>query len=116
MGLNIEISTPTDWFASNPISFLICDKFFDLGALLALYKHKQMQDLSQEEVSAISTIKEACRRIAHEMMTLQPAIGKLTEESVRSGLYETIYQLTAQVESVKKQVIRYEKGDASKIL
>ena len=50
------------------------------------------------------------------MMTLQPAIGKLSDEGVRSGLYETIYQLTAQVESVKKQVIRYEKGDASKIL
>ncbi len=75
-----------------------------------------MQDLSQEEVNAISTIKEACHRIAHEMMTLQPAIGKLSNEKVRSGLYETIYQLTAQVESVKKQVIRHEKGDASKVL
>ena len=75
-----------------------------------------MQDLSEEQVNAITTIKEACHRIAHEMMTLQPAIAKLSDEKVRTGLFETVYQLTANVESVKKQVIRHEKGDASKIL
>lgn len=75
-----------------------------------------MQNLSEEQVNAIATIKEACHRIAHEMMTLQPAIAKLSDEKVRTGLFETVYQLTANVESVKKQVIRHEKGDASKIL
>jgi hypothetical protein len=75
-----------------------------------------MQDAKEEQAQAIATIKDACHRIAHAMMTLQPAIAKLSDPGVRSDLYETVYQLTAQVESVKKKVIRHEKGDANKIL
>ena len=75
-----------------------------------------MQQIPEDQAEAIAKIKETCHRIAHEMMTLQPAITKLSDEKLRAGLFETVYQLTANVESVKKLVIRHEKGDASKIL
>mgnify|MGYP004324183075 FL=1 len=49
-------------------------------------------------------------------MPLQPTIGKLQDGAVRQTLYENVYQLTAQLETVKKQAIRYEKGDANRVL
>ena len=75
-----------------------------------------MEPLSQSESEAIAQIKEICHRIVKEMMSLQPTIGKLQDGAVRQTLYESVYQLTAQLETVKKQAIRYEKGDANRVL
>ena len=75
-----------------------------------------MQDISQEEAQAVEKIKTACQAIAREMMVIQPAINRLASEPVRDGLFKTVYQLTAEVESIKKQVIRYQKGDDSRVL
>lgn len=75
-----------------------------------------MEPLSQSESEAIAQIKEICHRIVKEMMPLQPTIGKLQDGAVRQTLYENVYQLTAQLETVKKQAIRYEKGDANRVL
>ena len=75
-----------------------------------------MEPLSQSESEAIAQIKEICHRIVKEMMPLQPAIGKLQDGAVRQTLYVNVYQLTAQLETVKKQAIRYEKGDANRVL
>ena len=75
-----------------------------------------MERLSQSEYEAIAQIKKICHRIVKEMMPLQPTIGKLQDDAVRQTLYENVYQLTAQLETVKKQAIRYEKGDANRVL
>jgi len=75
-----------------------------------------MEPKSDKEFQAIKQIKAICHRIVKEMMPLQPAIGQLQQPEIRQSLYETVYQLTGQLEAVKKQVIRYEKGDDNQIL
>jgi hypothetical protein len=66
--------------------------------------------------TAIEQIKDACKNIAREMMRLNPAISGLGDADVQKELYETVYQLTKDVETIKKKVIKLESRDESSLL
>jgi hypothetical protein len=65
---------------------------------------------------AIHEIKDACKNIAREMMRINPAIGSLGDTTVQGELYQAIYQLTKEVETIKKKVIKLEARDDSSLL
>ncbi len=62
---------------------------------------------------AISHIQEACKHIALQMMKIQPAISKLDDEDTQNDIYKATYQLTIELETIKKKLIRLQKRDDS---
>ena len=69
-----------------------------------------------EREEAIEEIKNACAGMAREMMRITPAISHLDDKAVQEKLFETIYRLTTDVETIKKQVGKIGKDDASTLL
>ena len=59
---------------------------------------------------ASEKIKASCKIIALEMMDLNPAIAHLDDEKTREALFEASYELTKQLEVIKKRVIKLERS------
>lgn len=65
---------------------------------------------------AIATIQEACKQIALQMMKIQPAVSKLNDESTQDDIFKASYQLTIELETIKKKLIRLQNRDDSEEL
>mgnify|MGYP001412886458 FL=1 len=66
-----------------------------------------------DRAEASEKIKDHCKTIALEMMDLNPAITHLDDEETQKALFEASYELTKQLEIIKKRVIKLERrGDA----
>ena len=65
-----------------------------------------------DRAKASEKIKDHCKTIALEMMDLNPAITNLDDEETQEALFEASYELTKQLEIIKKRVIKLERrGD-----
>ena len=61
---------------------------------------------------ASEKIKAHCKTIALEMMDLNPIITHLDDQETQEALFEASYELTKQLEIIKKRVIKLERrGD-----
>ena len=58
-------------------------------------------------------IKDGCKTIALELMDLNPAIARLDDAETRETLFEASYELTKQLEVIKKRTIKLERRDAA---
>ena len=65
--------------------------------------------MNQEEAS--EKIKDHCKIIALEMMDLNPAITYLDDQETQEALFEASYELTKQLEVIKKRVIKLERSN-----
>lgn len=63
--------------------------------------------------AAIDQIKDACNQMSRQMMRVNPVVPKLEDEVTQNKLYEAIYQLTSDIEVVKKLVIKLQGRDDS---
>ena len=63
--------------------------------------------------AAIDQIKDACTQLSRDMMKINPAITHLKDEETQGKLYEAVYKLTADIETVKKLVIKLQGRDGS---
>ena len=70
--------------------------------------------MNQEE--AIERIEEACRIIALEMMKVTPAARHLEDEQTTADIVDASYQLTTQLEVIKKKLIKLRGRDDSELL
>jgi hypothetical protein len=67
-----------------------------------------------DRAEASEKIKAHCKTIALEMMDLNPTITHLNDQETQEALFEASYELTKQLEVIKKRVIKLERrGDAS---
>ena len=66
-----------------------------------------------DPTDASEEIKERCVTIAREMMHLNPAIGALDDKETQEAVYEASYELTKQLEIIKKRVIKLERGSGA---
>ena len=62
---------------------------------------------------AADQIQEACKQIALQLMKIHPAIGKLDDAETQSACLKAAHQLTVELETIKKQIIRLRKRDES---
>ncbi len=69
-----------------------------------------------DQAQAIETIKDACAEIARGMMKITPAVTALKEKDVEAKLFETLYELTKNVETIKKQVGKIGKDDQTTLV
>ena len=66
--------------------------------------------------AAIAQIRAACQQIAAGVTSLHPLLPALGDEPTKAEIVKALYELTKQVEVVKKQVMRLEKRDDSALL
>ena len=66
-----------------------------------------------DPAAASEEIKERCATIAREMMHINPAIGALDDKETEEAVYEASYELTKQLEIIKKRVIKLERGSGA---
>jgi len=65
---------------------------------------------------AIRKIEEACKTIALEMMKVTPAARQLGDEETTSAIVKASYQLTVELEIIKKKLIQLKGRDDSSLL
>ena len=67
-----------------------------------------------DRVEASEKIKTHCKTIALEMMELNPAITSLDDSETQEALFEASYELTKQLEIIKKRVINLERRNGAR--
>jgi len=63
--------------------------------------------------AAIAKIEDACKMIALEMMKITPTARLLGDEEIAGEVMKASYQLTIQLEIIKKKLIQLKGRDDS---
>ena len=66
-----------------------------------------------DKPTAILQIKKACASMASEMMKIHPAAAALGDRPTHEEIIKLLYQLTKDLETIKKRVAAIEKQDDS---
>ncbi len=69
-----------------------------------------------DRAAAIQQIREAAKIIALQMMKISPAINKLDDKDTQADCVKAAYELTIQLEIIKKKIGRLERSDDSTLL
>ena len=67
-------------------------------------------------MKAIEELRARSEEIGRTVTAMHPWVPKLPEEAGRNEVFRALFELTKQVEVVKKHLLRMEKGDNSKLL
>lgn len=68
-----------------------------------------------ERIEAIESIREACKKIAVEMMRIHPALPGLKDQEAQGEIIKALFETTRQVEAIKKRLARLESKDDSSL-
>ena len=63
--------------------------------------------------TGINQIRKACNSISVELMSIHPAVPSLADKETQDEIYKSLFQLTKEVETVKKRIAKLEKKDDS---
>lgn len=66
--------------------------------------------------TAIQQIRDACNSIATTGMKIHPLLPSLGDDATKSEIVKALFEITKNVEVVKKQIMRLEKRDDSALL
>ena len=66
--------------------------------------------------TAIQQIRAACNQLATGVTGMHPLLPALGDEPTKGEIIKALFELTKQIEVVKKQVMRLEKRDDSALL
>ncbi len=69
-----------------------------------------------DKAAAIEQIRDVCNAVSRELMRLHPAVPPLADKEAQDEIYKTVYELTKNLEIVKKRLARLEKKDDSALL
>jgi len=69
-----------------------------------------------DKADAIKQIRESCNNLSRELMRLHPAVPPLADKEAQEEIYKTIFELTKNVETIKKRLARLEAKDDSALL
>ena len=68
-----------------------------------------------DRADAITQIRAACLQIANGVTGIHPLLPALADEPTKAEIVKALFELTKNVEVVKKQVMRLEKRDDSSL-
>ena len=71
---------------------------------------------AMDRPTAISEIRAACNVIAGGVTCIHPLLPGLADEATKAEIVKALFELTKNVEVVKKQIMRLEKRDDSALL
>ena len=66
-----------------------------------------------EKEQAIQQIRTACNTISTSLMQIHPALSALGDEDIKTEIIKTAYELTQNVETIKKRLAKLEQKDDS---
>jgi hypothetical protein len=66
-----------------------------------------------EPQAALAQIQAACQQMSLLMMKITPAARHLGDEEIQATVVKASYDLTVQLEIIKKQCLRLQKRDES---
>jgi thymidylate synthase ThyX len=69
-----------------------------------------------EKAAAIKQIRDACNNVSRELMRIHPAVPALAEKEAQDEIFKTIFELTKNVEIIKKRLAKLEAKDDSALL
>ena len=69
-----------------------------------------------EPQQAIHELRERALQIATQVTAMHPLVGQLADAPTQAELLRALYELTKQVESVKKHLLKLERRDDSAVL
>ena len=69
-----------------------------------------------EPLDAASEMREHANGIAVHVTAMHRLVPNLGNPAVQTEVFKALYELTRQVEIVKKQMIKLEKGDGSSLV
>ena len=69
-----------------------------------------------DKPAAIQQIREVCNHVSRELMRIHPAVPALADKEAQDEIYKTIFELTKNVEIIKKRLARLETKDDSTLL
>ncbi|HSH96268.1 MAG TPA: hypothetical protein VK968_19130 [Roseimicrobium sp.] len=64
-----------------------------------------------DKPAAIARIREACKTISVELMKIHPAVPPLADKETQDEMYKVLFELTKQVEIIKKRMAKLESRD-----
>ncbi|MEO8354019.1 MAG: hypothetical protein ABI680_20005 [Chthoniobacteraceae bacterium] len=69
-----------------------------------------------DRAAATSEIRQACNTIAGGVTAIHPLLPALDDDATKAEIVKALFEITKNVEVVKKQVMRLEKRDDSALL
>lgn len=69
-----------------------------------------------DQTAAIEQIRTACNQIAGQVTRIHPLVPGLADAPTQNEIVKALYELTKQVEVVKKHLLKLEKRDDSGML
>lgn len=69
-----------------------------------------------ETREAIGQIRQICKNIGLELMRLHPAVPGLANQEAQEEIYKASFEITKQLESIKKRLAKLETGSDAPVL
>jgi len=69
-----------------------------------------------EKAAAIKQIRDVCNNISRELMRFHPAVPGLADKEAQDEIFKTVFELTKQVETIKKRLAKLEAKDGTSLL
>jgi len=69
-----------------------------------------------DKSAAIHQIRDICNNLSRELMRIHPAVPPLADKAAQDEIYKTVFELTKQVEVIKKRLAKLEAKDDSALL
>ena len=73
-------------------------------------------EASMDRDTAVAQIRKACHGISLELMKINPAVYALDDKEAQDEIYRTVFELTKEVETIKKRLAKLERSDESRDL
>ncbi len=69
-----------------------------------------------DKPAALKQIRDVCNNVSRELMRIHPAVPALGEKEAQDEIFKTLFELTKQVEIIKKRLAKLEAKDESAFL
>jgi len=69
-----------------------------------------------DKSAAIHQIRDICNNLSRELMHIHPAVPALADKEAQDEIYKMIFELTKNVETIKKRLAKSEAKDDSALL
>jgi hypothetical protein len=66
--------------------------------------------------AAITQIRNACNGISMGLMKINPAVSALGNKEAQDEIYRAVFELTKEVETIKKRLAKLERSDETRDL
>ena len=66
--------------------------------------------------AAIAQMRKACHGISMELMKINPVVSSLGDKEAQDEIYRAVFELTKEVETIKKCLAKLERSDESRDL